>query len=237
MTIKQYKWSNDDKAYEEYGNYITQNQKYNSNIKNNQIEEADKEMSLFSARTGLLVESDVHEEDSNHKESSNYQEASININKQRFIHDSDSSSNLTATIKHNIPKTPFQVNNHPFAWILVDKIFGNITITANAAAARLVNNPEKTLAQDLEKNLNTKSSLTKSKSPSQQIYYPFRSLFTGRKQEELEFEAEDKKAFYVFKAQIPKSMAGGELIIPSLKKEKISEYDTTDFSNIERIND
>ena len=56
-------------------------------------------------------------------------------------------------------------------------------------------------------------------------YYPFRSLFTGRKQEELEFGVEDMGTYFSFKAKIPKDMEGGKLIIPDLSNDNISEVD------------
>ena len=61
-------------------------------------------------------------------------------------------------------------------------------------------------------------------------YYPFRSLFTGRKQEELEFVVEDKKDYFSFTAKIPKELLESRLIIPPLMKEEVTEINEVDFS-------
>ncbi len=72
------------------------------------------------------------------------------------------------------------------------------------------------------------------------IYYPFRSLFTGRKQDELEFKIEEttfrddfgeqEAEEFVFKAKIPKDLVGAKLVLPEINKEEISEYDLLDSS-------
>jgi len=49
-----------------------------------------------------------------------------------------------------------------------------------------------------------------------QVYYPFRSLFTGRKQEELEFKVEDKGNEWVISAAVPN--LGGQLVLPVLNE-------------------
>jgi hypothetical protein len=49
-----------------------------------------------------------------------------------------------------------------------------------------------------------------------QVYYPFRSLFTGRKQEELEFKVEDKGNEWVISAAVPN--LGGQLVPPVLNE-------------------
>jgi hypothetical protein len=66
------------------------------------------------------------------------------------------------------------------------------------------------------------------------IYYPLRSLFTGRKQEELEFMVEDAGEEFVFKAKIPKELVGGKLVVPKLVDEEISEIDSKDLSQINK---
>jgi len=67
-------------------------------------------------------------------------------------------------------------------------------------------------------------------SPVYNYFYPFRSLFTGRRQEELEFQVEDKGAYFSFKSKIPKELTGGELIIPPLNHEEITEIDENDLT-------
>ncbi len=41
------------------------------------------------------------------------------------------------------------------------------------------------------------------------VYYPFRSLFTGKRQEDLEFEVEDKGDYYVFRKRLDEGNGGG----------------------------
>ncbi len=64
------------------------------------------------------------------------------------------------------------------------------------------------------------------------IYYPFPSLFTGRKQEELEFSVEDDRDYFSFKSKIPKDLTGYILQIPKFYENEISEIDENDFSKI-----
>lgn len=47
-------------------------------------------------------------------------------------------------------------------------------------------------------------------------YYPFRSLYTGRKQNELEFEVREYDAYVQFTSNIPPAWSGATLIVPSL---------------------
>jgi hypothetical protein len=53
-----------------------------------------------------------------------------------------------------------------------------------------------------------------------EVYYPFRSLFTGRQQEELEFKVEDQGQSLVFSASAPETLAGYSLILPDLRPEE-----------------
>lgn len=55
------------------------------------------------------------------------------------------------------------------------------------------------------------------------IYYPFRSLFTGRKQEELEFKVSEKDNSFIFEINIPKELVGGQLVIPDFVPEDLIE--------------
>ena len=48
---------------------------------------------------------------------------------------------------------------------------------------------------------------------SELTYYPFRSLFTGRKQEELEFGVEDKGDYWAFRADLPEGLASQQLVV------------------------
>ena len=62
------------------------------------------------------------------------------------------------------------------------------------------------------------------------IYYPFRSLFTVRKQEELEFGVEDRGDYFSFKTVIPKEMEGAKLVIPKLEEDEIKEVGEVDLA-------
>ncbi|KKR31283.1 MAG: hypothetical protein UT63_C0076G0004 [Candidatus Gottesmanbacteria bacterium GW2011_GWC2_39_8] len=76
--------------------------------------------------------------------------------------------------------------------------------------------------------------ITENKEPrtknSSDIYYPFRSLFTGRQQSELEFGVEDRGDYFLFSAQIPKNMVGGKLELPEIDKDSVTEISRTDLS-------
>ncbi len=63
-----------------------------------------------------------------------------------------------------------------------------------------------------------------------EIFYPFRSIFTGRKQEELEFKISDKGEYFSFQAKIPPSLAGATLAIPKLYEEEITEIARGDLT-------
>jgi hypothetical protein len=52
------------------------------------------------------------------------------------------------------------------------------------------------------------------------IYYPFKSLFTGRKQEESEFGTKEDFDSLIFSNKIPSQASGFQLMIPSLEEEE-----------------
>lgn len=65
-----------------------------------------------------------------------------------------------------------------------------------------------------------------------QIYFPFRSLFTGRGQEDLEFEVEEKEFHYLFRQTIPEEIKDYHLEIPELKNEELILVDPNDLSRV-----
>lgn len=65
---------------------------------------------------------------------------------------------------------------------------------------------------------------------SYDAFYPFRSIFTGRKQEELEFKISDEGNYFSFQSKIPQSLAGSILVIPKLYQEEVTEIATTDLT-------
>ena len=51
-------------------------------------------------------------------------------------------------------------------------------------------------------------------SANTKIYYPFRSLFTGRRQDELEFHIEEREETYILETKLPPQLVDGTLILP-----------------------
>ncbi|HUV71969.1 MAG TPA: hypothetical protein VMW25_03085 [Clostridia bacterium] len=49
---------------------------------------------------------------------------------------------------------------------------------------------------------------------SPDVYFPFRSLFTGRSPEELDFEISETEAGYIFSQELPETLADYELVLP-----------------------
>ena len=76
---------------------------------------------------------------------------------------------------------------------------------------------------------NYNSKLKSEEKEATDIYFPFRSLFTGRKQEELEFGVEDKTDYFNFTTKIPADLVGGKLVLPELSKDEVTEYDANDL--------
>lgn len=64
------------------------------------------------------------------------------------------------------------------------------------------------------------------------FFYPFRSLYSGRKQEELEFQMKDLNDYFVFSADIPKGINFDNFYIPEFKKEEITEIDEKTFTSL-----
>lgn len=64
------------------------------------------------------------------------------------------------------------------------------------------------------------------------IYYPFRSLFTGKQQDELEFAVEDKGKTFLFTKPLPESTVGYVLEIPEFNKEELTWVNPDDLSQI-----
>ena len=65
---------------------------------------------------------------------------------------------------------------------------------------------------------------------SSSIYYPFRSLFTGRAQKDLEFKVEDNEQEFIFKTDIPVEFSGSTLYLPQFERQDIQELDQNDFT-------
>jgi len=76
------------------------------------------------------------------------------------------------------------------------------------------------------------SLLTTNNQPPNTIYYPFRSLFTDRRQEELEFKVEDRGSYFSFQASLPKDLENGLLLVPKIDQKELTEVDPNDLSKI-----
>lgn len=63
-------------------------------------------------------------------------------------------------------------------------------------------------------------------------YYPFRSLFTGRKQSELEFTIEDNNDYFLFKTNIPDELNNYHLQNTEFNIEDVTEIDKTDLTKL-----
>jgi len=66
-------------------------------------------------------------------------------------------------------------------------------------------------------------------------YYPFRSLFTGRKTDELDVEIKDFGDRFVFKKQLPEGLTGYKLIVPPYDGNELIEIDKNDLTKVKYI--
>lgn len=66
------------------------------------------------------------------------------------------------------------------------------------------------------------------------VYYPFRSLFTGRKQEELEFGVEDKNDYISFRVNIPLEMVNVQLVLPEIEENEVNQTSREDLLKSEK---
>jgi len=62
------------------------------------------------------------------------------------------------------------------------------------------------------------------------FYYPFRSLFSGRSQEDLEFEIEDEGEHFIFKQEIPASLSDYSFIVPEEENKELVWIGPNDLS-------
>ena len=68
------------------------------------------------------------------------------------------------------------------------------------------------------------------------IFYPFRSLFTGRGKNEDGLNISETDESFIFTATVPSSFADGRLIVPEIDQEQITEYDKIDLLKITEKN-
>ena len=65
-----------------------------------------------------------------------------------------------------------------------------------------------------------------------QVYYPFRSLFTGRSQKDLEFNIENKENYFLFKAPISQKLPNYYLEIPPSYQKALLSVASQNLANI-----
>ena len=63
------------------------------------------------------------------------------------------------------------------------------------------------------------------------IFYPFRSFFSSRQQDELEYTVFDEGSYLSFQADIPKDYVGSQMIIPNLKSYETVDIDKENFTD------
>jgi len=64
------------------------------------------------------------------------------------------------------------------------------------------------------------------------IYYPYRSLFTARRQEELEFGVQDRGEYFAFFNNLPKELVGAKMIVPKIENLEAVEIDPNDLTKM-----
>jgi hypothetical protein len=62
------------------------------------------------------------------------------------------------------------------------------------------------------------------------VFYPFRSLFTGRGQNDLEFNLTEDKNNFILETKIPKEFDNSSLLIPTLSQEESTEIDKNNLT-------
>lgn len=62
------------------------------------------------------------------------------------------------------------------------------------------------------------------------LYFPFRSLFSGRMQEELEFQVRQKDGYFSFTANIPKNLEGQKISIPHFNDLELVDMDEANLT-------
>ncbi len=70
---------------------------------------------------------------------------------------------------------------------------------------------------------------------SRQIYFPFRTLFTGRSQEDLEFEISENEDYFFLTNEIPEEIKDYHLIIPEEEIKELTYVDPENLSNFELL--
>ncbi len=66
-----------------------------------------------------------------------------------------------------------------------------------------------------------------------EIFYPFRSLFSGRAQEDLEFKVEDRGDYFLFKNEVSNTTQNYQLIIPGEESKELIYVETNNLSDFQ----
>ena len=66
-------------------------------------------------------------------------------------------------------------------------------------------------------------------------YYPFRTLFSGKSQKDLEFEIEDRGDYFAFRRQLPTGLDSYFLEVPEIKDEELLWVDPSDLSKTKTL--
>lgn len=66
--------------------------------------------------------------------------------------------------------------------------------------------------------------------PASSYYYPFRTLFSGKTQKDLEFEIEDRGDYFAFRKTVPKGFENYFLQIPEIQDEELVWVDPADLN-------
>ncbi|MGB9637341.1 MAG: hypothetical protein ACPLY7_00905, partial [Microgenomates group bacterium] len=64
------------------------------------------------------------------------------------------------------------------------------------------------------------------------VYYPFRSLFSGRTTNDLDFQIEDKGDKFVFRKFLPKEVENYSLVVPQYQGDELVEVDKSDLTKV-----
>ncbi len=257
-----YKWGNYDKAYEEYGNYITETQssKLKAQIQNLKLKSGEPNIKLSGGFGGFVRTSGsilADHKNGDHTEKSHDEK----YRPEGRIGKNISSHNLNLlTINQLNPKrnivAPKLDSTTPISFLSTNSEANRkakettpafIQISENNRYSDLEN---RIISPEYHENKNIVNQILASEGfdPSTvigvhaatsevssgmlvpDVYYPFRSLFTGRKQNELEFGVEDRGDYFSFKAKIPKELAGYKLVVPAIDEKEVTELDENDLS-------
>lgn len=72
--------------------------------------------------------------------------------------------------------------------------------------------------------------------PASEIYYPFRSIFTGKEQNQLEFRIFNKGDSFVFQKNLPNLANNHYVAVPEIRKEDLTWIDPNNLSHVKYLN-